>query len=50
MKIYLRGRAVNLYAPSDLPESFDTEMKRIGDPPQEKLQLEWVYPFTMECT
>ncbi|KAK3093743.1 hypothetical protein FSP39_019600 [Pinctada imbricata] len=45
LKIYLRGRAVNLYAPSTLPETFDTDMKRTADPPNEKLQLEWVYGY-----
>lgn len=42
LKIYLKGRAVNLYAPSSIA---DYNIAKPGDLPQEKLQLEWVYGY-----
>lgn len=42
LRIYLRGRAVNMYAPSSM-ENFDA--KSSGEAPKEALKLEWVYPF-----
>lgn len=42
LRIYLRGRAVNMYAPSSM-ENFDA--KSSGEAPKETLKLEWVYPF-----
>lgn len=41
LKIYLKGRAVNLYAPSSVT---DYNIAKPGELPSEKLQLEWVYP------
>lgn len=42
LRIYLRGRPVSLYAPSDLSDySVDKEVTT----PDQKLQLEYVYPF-----
>ena len=42
MRFYLRGRALNFYAPSDLS---DYDVSKIGDAPEEKLKLEWVYGY-----
>ncbi|XP_069116291.1 echinoderm microtubule-associated protein-like 2 isoform X5 [Argopecten irradians] len=42
LKIYLRGRPVNLYSPSSLP---DYDISKAGDAPDEKLRLEWVYGY-----
>ncbi|KAK3732810.1 hypothetical protein QZH41_017712, partial [Actinostola sp. cb2023] len=36
-RLYIRGRSLNLYPPSDFVED-----KRVGLPPDQKLQLEWV--------
>ena len=41
--MYLKGRAVNMYAPSDIT---DFDISKPGELPSEKLQLEWVYPFS----
>nr|KAG5712410.1 hypothetical protein BaRGS_023989 [Batillaria attramentaria] len=42
LKIYLKGRAVNLYAPSSVT---DYNVAKPGELPTEKLQLEWVYGY-----
>ncbi|KAJ8308865.1 hypothetical protein KUTeg_013739 [Tegillarca granosa] len=42
LKIYLRGRAVNLYAPSSVA---DYNVSKIANAPEEKLRLEWVYGY-----
>ncbi|RUS86563.1 hypothetical protein EGW08_005702 [Elysia chlorotica] len=42
LKIYIRGRAINLYGPSDLG---DYNISKQADAPSEKLQLEWVYGY-----
>ncbi|CAH1792966.1 unnamed protein product [Owenia fusiformis] len=42
LKMYLRGRPISLYAPSDLE---DYNMSKVGEPPTEKLKLEWVYGY-----
>ncbi|GFS03266.1 echinoderm microtubule-associated protein-like 1 [Elysia marginata] len=42
LKIYIRGRAINMYGPSDLG---DYNISKQADPPSEKLQLEWVYGY-----
>lgn len=41
--MYLRGRPVSLYAPSELIDSYD--ISKVTTPPQARLKLEWVYPF-----
>lgn len=42
VKIYLRGRAINLYAPTSVE---NVDVTSVADPPSEKLQLEWVYGY-----
>ncbi|OWF36267.1 echinoderm microtubule-associated protein-like 2 isoform X2 [Mizuhopecten yessoensis] len=42
LKIYLRGRPVNLYCPSSITEY---DISKISDTPDEKLRLEWVYGY-----
>lgn len=42
VKIYLRGRAINLYAPTSVE---NVDVSSVADPPPEKLQLEWVYGY-----
>ncbi|CAG9788426.1 unnamed protein product [Diatraea saccharalis] len=42
MRMYLRGRPVVLYEPSDL-ENLDPA--KVAPPPQNKLKLEWVYGY-----
>uniref|UniRef100_A0A1I8HUF2 HELP domain-containing protein n=1 Tax=Macrostomum lignano TaxID=282301 RepID=A0A1I8HUF2_9PLAT len=43
LRIYLRGRAVNLYAPSDIGDQLSA--KEIGEAPNTQLKLEWVYGY-----
>ena len=40
--MYLKGRPVALYAPSD-KDDYDIDDPQ--HPPKETLELEWVYPF-----
>ncbi|XP_076442286.1 echinoderm microtubule-associated protein-like 2 isoform X4 [Babylonia areolata] len=42
LKMYLKGRAVNMYAPSSIA---DYNIAKPGEMPSEKLQLEWVYGY-----
>lgn len=42
LKIYLRGRPVNMYAPSSVSEF---NISKTVEAPSEKLQLEWVYGY-----
>lgn len=44
LKIYLRGRPLNFYAPTDIAADYDFSAEL--PPPEEQLKLEWVYPFT----
>ncbi|CAB0003327.1 unnamed protein product [Nesidiocoris tenuis] len=46
LKIYLRGRPVVLYAPTEVIPSYD--VTKVAAPPQARLKLEWVYPFDRE--
>ena len=39
--MYLRGRAVNMYAPTNVGEY---QVNKPGVPPTDKLKLEWAYP------
>ncbi|XP_063217797.1 echinoderm microtubule-associated protein-like 2 isoform X3 [Bacillus rossius redtenbacheri] len=43
VRMYLRGRPVVLYAPSDVAESYD--LGKVTTPPQSRLKLEWVYGY-----
>ncbi|XP_073982208.1 echinoderm microtubule-associated protein-like 2 isoform X3 [Rhodnius prolixus] len=43
LKMYLRGRPVILYAPSDLISNYD--VTKVAAPPQQRLKLEWVYGY-----
>ena len=45
LRMYLRGRALNLYAPSNLG---DFDIAKLGQTPKETLKLEWVYPFELK--
>ncbi|ESO86146.1 hypothetical protein LOTGIDRAFT_195260, partial [Lottia gigantea] len=38
LKIYIKGRGIALYAPSEVT---DFDVSKVGDAPNEKLQLEW---------
>lgn len=42
MRMYLRGRPVVLYGPSD-QDTLDPA--KVAPPPQNKLKLEWVYGY-----
>lgn len=42
LKIYLRGRPVNMYAPASVSEF---SVSKTVEQPSEKLQLEWVYGY-----
>ncbi|BFZ07628.1 hypothetical protein BsWGS_10667 [Bradybaena similaris] len=42
LKLNIRGRVLNLCAPSDL---HDYNISKLGEAPPEKLQLEWVYGY-----
>ncbi|GAB1609644.1 echinoderm microtubule-associated protein-like 2 isoform X3 [Argonauta hians] len=42
LKLYLRGRPINLYAPSNVS---DFNMTKTIEAPSENLQLEWVYGY-----
>ncbi|XP_041351866.1 echinoderm microtubule-associated protein-like 2 isoform X3 [Gigantopelta aegis] len=42
LKIFLKGRAVSLFAPSSLS---DFNISKVGEAPSERLQLEWVYGY-----
>lgn len=41
--MYLRGRCINFYAPTDIAADYD--FTAVSDVPEEQLKLEWVYPF-----
>ena len=43
LRMYLRGRPICLYAPSDIMDSYD--ISKVATAPQSRLKLEWVYPF-----
>nr|CAD7263429.1 unnamed protein product [Timema shepardi] len=40
VRIFLRGRPIVLYAPSELAESYD--LNKVTTPPQTRLKLEWL--------
>ena len=42
MRFFMRGRSLNFYAPTNMDEY---QMANVGEPPSEKLKLEWVYPL-----
>ncbi|KAK9511688.1 hypothetical protein O3M35_000303 [Rhynocoris fuscipes] len=43
LKMYLRGRPVILYAPSELTTNYD--VTKVAAPPHQRLKLEWVYGY-----
>ncbi len=43
LKMYVRGRCLNLYAPTDMAADYD--LNADSEAPSEQLKLEWVYPF-----
>ncbi|KAG7301899.1 hypothetical protein JYU34_013319 [Plutella xylostella] len=43
MRMYLRGRPIVLYSPSDAIDNLDPA--KVAPPPQNKLKLEWVYGY-----
>ncbi|XP_014271335.1 echinoderm microtubule-associated protein-like 2 isoform X3 [Halyomorpha halys] len=43
LRMYLRGRPVMLYAPSNLIETYD--VAKVAAPPQQRLKLEWAYGY-----
>ena len=43
LRMYLRGRPVVLYAPTNVADNYD--ITKVAPPPQAKLKLDWVYPF-----
>uniref|UniRef100_A0A1I8HE55 HELP domain-containing protein n=2 Tax=Macrostomum lignano TaxID=282301 RepID=A0A1I8HE55_9PLAT len=46
IRMHLRGRPLNLYAPSDLVEQLrDVQQVEPAEPPAEKLKLEWAYGY-----
>ena len=45
IKMYIKGRPVVLYAPSDVA-SYD--ITKPNKPPKQTLQLEWVYPLNLK--
>ena len=42
LRIFIKGRPVNLYVPTTLSEGFD--IKSAAQEPDENLRIEWVYP------
>lgn len=43
IKIYLRGRPVILYAPSDLAENYN--ISKVSTAPSRRLKLDWAYGY-----
>ncbi|XP_074659724.1 echinoderm microtubule-associated protein-like 2 [Tubulanus polymorphus] len=43
LRIFLKGRPVTTYAPSDIKDDYD--LAKVGHVPNEKLKLEWVYGY-----
>lgn len=43
LKFYLRGRPINLYAPSELRDNY--ELTKVQPVPSKKLKLDWVYGY-----
>ncbi|XP_015834813.1 echinoderm microtubule-associated protein-like 2 isoform X3 [Tribolium castaneum] len=43
VKMYLRGRPIILYVPSELCDSY--EITKVSTPPSQKLKLDWVYGY-----
>ena len=43
LRFYLRGRPINLYAPTAVMSSY--QAIPVAVPPRQKLALEWVYPL-----
>ncbi|KAL0280684.1 UNVERIFIED_CONTAM: hypothetical protein PYX00_001910 [Menopon gallinae] len=43
LKMYLRGRPVNLYAPTSMVDTYD--VNNVSKAPSERLKLDWVYGY-----
>ncbi|KRT81184.1 translation initiation factor eIF2A, partial [Oryctes borbonicus] len=43
LKMYLRGRPINLAVPTDVAENYD--INAVGPAPSKELELEWVYGY-----
>ena len=43
LKIFLKGRPVNLYAPSDVMEEYD--LNAVRPAPDQQLSMQWAYPL-----
>jgi microtubule-associated protein-like 1/2 len=43
VKMFLRGRPIILYVPSELRDGYD--MTKVSTPPSQKLKLDWVYGY-----
>jgi echinoderm microtubule-associated protein-like 1/2 len=43
VRMFLRGRPVILHAPLAVAPSYD--INKVATAPQQRLKLEWVYPF-----
>ena len=43
LKIFLKGRPVNLYAPSDVMEEYD--LNAVLPAPDQQLSMQWAYPL-----
>uniref|UniRef100_A0A8D8QNL7 Echinoderm microtubule-associated protein-like 1 n=1 Tax=Cacopsylla melanoneura TaxID=428564 RepID=A0A8D8QNL7_9HEMI len=43
LRMYMRGRPIQLYAPSHLADNY--EISKVAAPPQNKLKLDWVYGY-----
>jgi hypothetical protein len=43
IRMYLRGRLVNMYVPSEAIDNYDPH--KVSVPPQSKLKLDWVYGY-----
>ena len=41
IKMFIRGRPITMYIPSNIQNYEDLKM----EPPSERLELDWVYPF-----
>lgn len=48
VRMFLRGRPINLYAPTAEIASYD--ITKVATAPSSKLKLDWVYPFLLYKT
>jgi echinoderm microtubule-associated protein-like 1/2 len=45
VRMFLRGRPINLYAPTAEIATYD--ITKVATAPSSKLKLDWVYPFLL---